>query len=109
MDPSARPWRVLEEPEDLPSSSVRGDDAGPGARTRWLPLAAFGVAGVLGIAALVLTIGGASPAIDVSGSAAFEASDRARGGPSAVTAGLLLIDVHGAVAHPGLVRLISGS
>src|SRR4051812_28254253 len=109
MDPSARPWRVLEDPEDRTSTSVRGDDAGPTARTRWLPLAAIGAAALLGLSALALAMGGANPTVDVSGANAFGSTNPGRSEPSAIGAALVLIDVDGAVAHPGLVRLVAGS
>src|SRR5436190_6857711 len=109
MDPSARPWRVLEDPEDRTSASVPGDDAGPTARTRWLPLAAIGAAALLGLSALALAVGGANPTIDVSGANALGSTNSGRSEPSTIGAALVLIDVDGAVAHPGLVRLVAGS
>jgi competence protein ComEA len=72
----------------------------------------LGLAGALGLAAFVVATTGSSPSLDVIGAGPFGsgagASDslesRATDG-----SGLVLVDVQGAVAHPGVVKLVPGS
>ena len=78
MDSSAAPWRVLE---DQPESDgpARADPAASAASAtrRWLPLAAMGLAAVLGIAAVVVATAGSSPSLDVSGAEPLGSDDGA--------------------------------
>jgi competence protein ComEA len=111
MDRTA-PWRVLEDPgdEDASAPADRPDPA-QGSTVGWLPVAAIGIAAVLGLAAIGITVAGSHPSVDVSGAEPFasegpiDASPRAIGGAG----GLLVVDVQGAVAHPGVIRLVAGS
>jgi competence protein ComEA len=114
MDQSAAPWRVLEEPTDSDGERPSGAPGSAGLlpRTRWLPLAAIGLAGALGLAAFLVATTGSNPSLDVSGAEPFGsgagASDalESRATPGS---GLVLVDVQGAVAHPGVVKLVPGS
>jgi len=113
MDQSAAPWRVLEEPTDGDGERrPTADGSSPPIRTRWLPLAAMGLATVLGLAAFLVATAGSSPSLDVSGARPFGSgavpSDAVAPG-GAAGSGLVLVDVQGAVAHPGVVKLVSGS
>jgi len=112
MDRTAAPWRVLEEPGDDPGSTgADPPDQARGAASRWLPAAAIGMAAVLGLAAVWITVSGSHPSVDVSGAAPFASAGPgdASSGAVAGVGGLLVVDVQGAVAHPGVLRLVAGS
>jgi competence protein ComEA len=112
MDRSTAPWRVLEDAGDEPASRPADQsDAGRRAASRWLPAAAIGIAAILGLAAVWITVSGSHPSVDVSGAEAFgsAASGDASAGAAAAIGGLLVVDVQGAVAHPGVIKLVAGS
>src|SRR4029077_20300052 len=98
MDQSAAPWRVLEEPSDRegegkPTASGPLD---PFARTRWLPLAAMGLAAILGRAAFFVARAGSRPSVDVSGAPPIDsgaARSDAPGSVGAAGSGVVLVDV----------------
>jgi len=119
MDPSAAPWRVLEEPVDEASSTV-GETSSTVGETkaadstsgRWLPLVAIGIAAVIGLAAVWITVAGSHPSVEVSGAEPFGSNAPVDGSPGDAVAGpggLVVVDVQGAVAHPGVIRIVSGS
>lgn len=104
MDPQPSPWRVLE----APSPTAARDGAAPAEIRPALPpraLAALAGALVLGAAAVVVAMSslGGTP-VEAGGqpgdSAAVLASD---------ATALLVVDVAGAVAQPGVYRLAPGS
>jgi competence protein ComEA len=61
----------------------------------------------LGAAATILA-GGGSPQVDVPGSTAADTNREPLGSAGGVAEGVLVIEVGGAVAHPGLYRLANG-
>ena len=116
------PWRALEEP--VGSAVPVGGAAGPAAAgpavgsARWLAMGGLGLAGLLLAGAIVLVVTSGTGAIAVEGGGAprWSGSPGAvaqRSGASAtadgIGAGVLIVDVQGAVARPGVVRLPAGS
>ena len=67
----------------------------------------------MGAAAFVVAAAGAEPAVDVDGGQPFAAASSGGRLASGVPAGAprteVLVDVQGAVVHPGVVRLVAGS
>ncbi len=115
MDQSAAAWRVLDmEAEGAARSDAPASDAAPGrTRAHLVPIAAIAAAAVLGVAAFVVAASGAEPSVDVDGGGplpvASGAARLASGAPAGAERGPVLVDVQGAVVHPGVVRLPSGS
>ena len=110
MDRNAAPWRVLEEtgPADDPASGAPAGRVGPGMAGLPVPwLVAGAIAIMIGLAVLaVLLSDGARPQVDVPADVAATGSG---GAPDASGAGgEVVIEVAGAVAHPGLYRLPTG-
>jgi competence protein ComEA len=112
MDETAAPWRALES-----AGGVIGAAGEPGPPSRsWSPgqlatAAAILVAGILGLVAVLLVVGGSRGSVVVDGDGPRVAGS---GGPAAVGStssggGRLVVDVQGAVLRPGLVQLPSGS
>ena len=120
MEPSATPWRALEDPvEPVPAGPNVPPDGAPGA-TDWLgghrsTLLVVGIAVALAVAAFVLAFGsGASGTVAIDGGTPFASpgSDAsASGGPSGALADgrILVVEIEGAVARPGVFRLPSGA
>lgn len=116
MDRSTAPWRVLEAPDD-PAVTSDHDDRAPG-----MPAGGDGVIGVpvpwIVAGAAVIMVGIALIGVMLAGSGTpsvrVDVADGVAGEPgpsgSAVAAGGdgLVIEVAGAVAHPGLYRLSAG-
>jgi competence protein ComEA len=106
-------WRVLDE-------TTAGGEAGgaqPGRTAvpptrRLLSVAALAIALLLAVAGIAIAVGGSQPQIEVDGGIPL-ASDgiagTSPGSPPHPSAGLLVVDVQGAVAQPGVVRLVAGS
>lgn len=115
MDQSAAAWRVLDgEPDGAPRSEAPTRDAvRGGTRAHLLPIAAIAAAAVLGVAAFVVAASGAQPSVDVDGGQPFAAALQGprlpSGAPAGAERGPVLVDVQGAVVHPGVVRLAAGS
>lgn len=117
MDPSTRPWRVLEE-------ATAGDQAhGTGAvppgtsseppakpRLSWSVIGGFGLAVALAIGAFVVAASAPRGEVTVEGGAALTVSESpsARAGDASTGIGLV-VDVQGAVLHPGVRELGAGS
>jgi competence protein ComEA len=110
MDQSAPAWRVMDAEADHVEG--RPDATRPQGRSP-LPVVAIAAAVLLGTAGFVVAAAGARPAVDVDGGQPF--ATESSGGPHASTpqAGAdrtqVLVDVQGAVVHPGVVRLVAGS
>lgn len=117
MDPSATPWRVLEDPAD--ETRVRGDAAGAGSdMTARLPRAALltgGLAMVLVVGAFALAFGsGSSGTIGVEGAVPFESGGRPLESGTDPAAGatsgrIVVVEIVGAVERPGVFRLSDGA
>jgi competence protein ComEA len=106
VEPSSAPWRAVDTVE--PSSP---SDPGPRGRP-WLAVAAVLIAVAVGAGALLLAARPA-PGVDIVGAAFSEAGAADQGGlgtagPASSSPGLI-VEVGGAVAHPGLYRLPAGS
>lgn len=113
MDPNVTPWRVLEDP--VGTSSVGTPTGGPGPAARWSirrSTLIVGVAAVaLSVGAFLLAAGsGSTGSLIVEGgsplpvgSARVAARSDAPGGLGA--APLLVVEIVGAVDHPGVFRL----
>lgn len=106
MEPSSAPWRAIDslEPSSPPDQDRRGRP--------WLALAAVVAAIAVGVGALLVAARPA-PSGDVGGIAITEAGVADKGGSSsaipASPSRLLVVEVSGAVARPGVFRLPAGS
>jgi competence protein ComEA len=106
VEPSSAPWRAIDsiEPSSPPDEEPRGRP--------WLAVAAVLVAVAVGVGALLVAAKPA-PSGDVGGIALAEAGLADKGGSSsavpASASRLLVVEVSGAVAHPGVFRLPKGS
>ncbi len=106
MEPSSAPWRAIDtiEPSSPPDEERRGRP--------WLAVAAVLAAVAVGVGALLIAAKPA-PDGDVGGIAITEAGIADEGGSSsagpASPSRLLVVEVSGAVAHPGVFRLPAGS
>ena len=119
MDPNATPWRVLEDPVEVPPGSVpTGDRAGPKWAVGRSTLVVGAAALALAVGAFVLAAGtssGGSVVVDGGSALPGESAGVADGvGSSAAVAGagpqaLLVVEIVGAVDHPGVYRLSGGA
>ncbi len=106
MEPSSAPWRAIDttEPSPPPDSEPRGRP--------WLAIAAVMIAVAMGAGSLLVAARPA-PGVSVEGTAITEAGAAGEGGPGtavpAPSSRLMVVEVSGAVAHPGVYRLPPGS
>ena len=105
MDPQPQPWRVLESPAPGADPAPATDVVRPRAIPPPPVLGAIAAAVVLGAAAIfVATSSLSGTTVDAVGQA-----DGSPGASAADTTGLLVVDVAGAVARPGVYRLVPGA
>jgi competence protein ComEA len=111
MDRSA-PWRVLDDPPETPTTDpdVKGATERP---SPWRPprlLVGIAAAAALAVAAFLVAATGPTGSIEIEGGTTWS-SDRPGAGTSreAGAAGEVVVDVQGAVLHPGLLRLPVGA
>jgi competence protein ComEA len=113
VDPSPTPWRVLEDPAE--SAPATADRPGEG-RVRFLSISRStvlvgGVAAALAIGAFALAFGtGSSGTIAIEGGAALDSQrPAASSGSVALGSGVgtkvLVVEIVGAVDHPGVFRM----
>jgi competence protein ComEA len=106
MEPSSAPWRVLEGTE--PETAAR--EASPSA-VPWLAIGGSVLAAVAAIVALVFAMR-PDPGMLVDAPVAAIASEHPAGAAPASPVGkaeVVVVDVGGAVAHPGVYRLPAGA
>jgi len=107
VEPSSAPWRAIDV-TDTPSSPPDPEHRG----RPWLAIAAVLVAVAVGAGALLVAARPA-PDVGVEGTARTEAGAADQGGLGsagpAPSSHLLVVEVSGAVARPGVYRLPAGS
>ena len=113
MDPSATPWRVLEDPADAAPTlkDASGDGSTP---TRGVPRTAVltaVIAALLVIGAFVLAFGtGSSGTVRVDGGVPFASPSSVAGpGGSLASGRFMVVEIVGAVDRPGVFRLPADS
>ncbi len=113
MDRSATPWRVLDEAATGDPAGV-GDPASPGApagrstvpRVSWTVVGGFGLAATLALGAFAIAASTPRGEITVDGGSGWAASGSPRTTSTvAPSGGAIVVDVQGAVLHPGLRHL----
>ncbi len=111
MDPSSAPWRALESTE--PSDATSGG-ATPEPKPRaisWLAVAVVLAIGCAALGAFILA-SHSGTVVTVDGATAIGAAsgdDASPGAAAGTPAGDIVVEVGGAVGHPGLYRLPGGS
>lgn len=110
MEPSGAPWRVIE-PEE-PETTAPPAPSGLARDLPWVAIGAALIAIVVGCSLFLLATR-PDPAIVVDGATSAEAGSVAEGGTSAADpaspAAPLVVEVGGAVVHPGVYRLPPGA
>ncbi|HEY7132753.1 MAG TPA: ComEA family DNA-binding protein [Candidatus Limnocylindrales bacterium] len=113
MDPASSPWRILEESGEASGQTAGARPGGLASRDRIVPIAAIALAVVLALAAFAVAANGGRPTVEVAGAEGGDAGAAEASSTGAGTSGdpvrLLVVDVQGAVVHPGVVQLVTGS
>ena len=117
MDPSATPWRVLEDPaNEKPSREGAAEpDAGRTVRVPRSAIVTGGIAVVLAVGAFALAFGsGSGGSVAVEGGLPFEsaspgASSNAGTRSGAGSGQVVVVEIVGAVERPGVFRLPADS
>jgi competence protein ComEA len=113
MDHSASPWRVLDEAASgtaPPGAETNGEPRGP--RGGWLTprlVAGFAIAAALATAAFILAATGPVGSVQVDGGSAWPSDGVTASGDLAPVGAELVVDVQGAVLHPGVQHLPPGA
>ena len=116
MDRSATPWRVLDETTTVGGTGEAGaaDPSAPPTgmpRLSWTAIGGFGLAAALAVVAFAIAASAPGGEITVEGGTSWTASGSpaAETGVTASIGATLVVDVQGAVLHPGLRELQPGS
>lgn len=113
MDPSATPWRVLEDPADATptSKAATGDGSTPARGVPRTAILTAGIAALLVIGAFVLAFGtGSSGTVRVDGGVPFASPSSVAGpGGSLARGRFMVVEIVGAVDRPGVFRLPADS
>ncbi len=109
MEPSSAPWRIVEpESDESPSPGATA----PGHDLPWVAIGAVLIALVVAGSAILLAAR-PDPGVEIDGAVDVEAGLAAEGGTGAAgpaaTPGEVLVEVGGAVLHPGVYRLPAGA
>jgi competence protein ComEA len=109
VEPSSAPWRIVEPESDespSPDATVSGRDL------PWVAIGAVLIALVVAGSAILLAAR-PDPGVEIDGAVDVGAGLAAEGGTGtagpAATPGEVLVEVGGAVAHPGVYRLPAGA
>jgi competence protein ComEA len=110
MDPSAAPWRVLDEAASPPSPADAGDErpAGAGWLTARLVIG-LAVAVVLAAGAFLLAVTGPAGSVQVDGRSVLASEGASSSVADVPVGGRLVVDVQGAVVRPGVQQLDPGA
>jgi competence protein ComEA len=103
VEPSGAPWRALEAPEAGPPPNVAAARGAP-----WLAIAAVALAVTVAGAALWFA-SRSDPSVDVAGAVVGTTDDVGESPGASEALDLLVVEVGGAVADPGVYRLPAGS
>ncbi len=116
MDPSAMPWRVLEDPANKTEDGegVAGADPDVSGRLPRPALLTGGLAILLAVGAFALAWGsGSSGSVDVEGALPLQSGapspGSTDGGVQTASRRLLVVEIVGAVERPGVFRLAAGT